>query len=181
MLIIMSQKTYCPNCGALYFPEDQFCSKCGALVNSTSSTEEITQSKPKTLDSTRIQEYKSYIQIIGIVEIVFGVLGLVVGGFAIILAGFFSSIIEGDEVDTPNESEVADFVTAMIFLAAILIILFGIVAIISGKKLMEYQKSGRIGTMLIGALSLLNIPIGTIFGVFVLYILTRPEVEELFS
>jgi hypothetical protein len=35
--------------------------------------------------------------------------------------------------------------------------------------------------MVMGALSLINIPLGTIFGLFALYILTKPEAEALFN
>jgi hypothetical protein len=35
--------------------------------------------------------------------------------------------------------------------------------------------------MVIAAINVFNFPIGTIFGLFALYVLSRPEVEELFS
>ncbi|MFX0093147.1 MAG: hypothetical protein ACFFBD_15425, partial [Candidatus Hodarchaeota archaeon] len=41
--------------------------------------------------------------------------------------------------------------------------------------------SGRIGTMIFGVLSLFAFPLGTLYGFFKLYILTRPEVEALFT
>ncbi|MFX0209075.1 MAG: hypothetical protein ACFFDT_24035 [Candidatus Hodarchaeota archaeon] len=176
----MSEKTYCPNCGSLYFSEDVFCSKCGATITEKAPNKVIKHVSPSHVNQARINEFKSYIQIIGIVEIAFGILGMVGGIFAAVLAAFIPSFMEND-VTAQGETDVASFVTVLFFVLAAILIIFGIGSIVYGKRLMEYKNSGRIGTMIIAAISLINIPIGTIFGAFALYVLTRPEVEELFE
>jgi hypothetical protein len=105
-----------------------------------------------------------------------------IGALLVFLVSFFvTALILGDTAQSPNEDFVAGFVFILIFGLAFLFLVYGIVAIVSGKRLMEYKKSGRTGTMVISALNLFNIPIGTIFGVFALYVLTKPEAEQLFT
>lgn len=38
-----------------------------------------------------------------------------------------------------------------------------------------------IGTMVIATLNLFNFPFGTVFGIATLYILSQPEVEQLYT
>jgi hypothetical protein len=195
MMVTMPEKTLCPNCGTPYFPEDQFCSGCGDPIPKTPPSPGIPPPSPGVqvrstpfASQARIEEIKGYVQIIGIVEIVFGVLSLI-GGVFVGIAGMFihQLITEADtnspEVDTsgPDTSTIASFATIMFFALAVLLLAYGVLAIVSGKRLLEYQASGRVGTMIIGAVSLISFPFGTLFGIGALYVLTRPEAEQLFS
>jgi hypothetical protein len=58
---------------------------------------------------------------------------------------------------------------------------YAFVSIISGKHLLQYENSGRIGTMVIAALNLFNFPFGTVFAIAALYVLSQPEVEQLYT
>ncbi|UCG02660.1 MAG: hypothetical protein JSW11_01455 [Candidatus Heimdallarchaeota archaeon] len=60
-------------------------------------------------------------------------------------------------------------------------LIFGIAQIVYGRRLLQYKSSGRIGTIVAGVLHLLNVPFGTAFGLAALFILTRPEVIDLFG
>ncbi|MFX0113266.1 MAG: hypothetical protein ACFFB3_01835 [Candidatus Hodarchaeota archaeon] len=191
---MMPGKTLCPNCGTPYFPEDQFCSGCGDPIPKTPpSSRTSSSSLGVPIHSTpfasqaRGEEIKGYVQIIGIVEIVFGALSLI-GAVFIGIAGFYIHrfITEADTADsgttsTVDTSTVASFATILFFAIAALLLAYGVLAIVSGKRLLEYRASGRMGTMIIGALSLISFPFGTIFGIAALYVLTRPEAEPLFS
>jgi len=54
----------------------------------------------------------------------------------------------------------------------------GLVAF-SGRKLLQHR--GRLYCMVIAGLLCLNIPLGTILGVFTLVVLSRPSVRQLFG
>jgi hypothetical protein len=179
----------CPNCGRNIGSDDIFCQSCGIELNKKIITESFknhlrTESDKEQL---RVSEYRNYIQIFGIIEIVFGILGLI-GGIFLILIGVFSAILisEGDDymgsMDSMDSSEtIGVFVGVLLIIIALLLFAWAIGSLVSGMKLMQYKNSGRVGTMAIGALSLILFPFGTIFGLAVLYILTKPEVEQLFS
>ncbi len=163
----------CPNCGELAKPNEFFCQACGTALTSPQ--------RPRT------KEIRGYIQIIGTVEIVFGIMGIVISLFIAFFAAFIPALVSEGVLESSEESSMQTSETLMVFLAilialiALMFVIFSIAAILSGIKLMQYKNSGRIGTMIIGAFSLFIVPVGTIFGVAALYILTKPEVEPLFG
>jgi uncharacterized protein YqhQ len=166
----------CPNCGASVAATDLFCQACGIDLMKV-------QSSQITKPSARVNEYKGYIQILGYVEMVFGVLSLVIGLFVVIIAVFLPLLmlqgIAPDDLGSSTEL-VAIFIGSLLFIVALLFFIFGIAHIVYGRRLLQYRSSGRMGTIVIGVLHLINIPFGTAFGLAALYILTRPEVIDLF-
>jgi len=161
----------CPKCGEQAKFDDFFCQTCGTAL--------ISPERPKT------KQLMSYIQIIGIVEIVLGIFGLVGAGLIGFLAYILPRVMELEEVQTdipePIKSELFDFLWMFLLLIAVLLVIYAIASIWFGIRLLQYKNSGRIGTMIIGALSIINIPLGTAFGLAALYILTKPEAEALFD
>lgn len=163
----------CSNCGEVAKPNEFFCQSCGTALT-----------RP---DRPRTKEIRGYIQIIGVVEIVFGIVGLLVSALLGFFAAFIPALVAEGVLESSEEGSVLMSDTLVTFLAvfigflAIVFVIFSLAAILSGIKLMQYNNSGRIGTMIIGAFSLFVIPVGTIFGVAALYILTKSEVEPLFS
>lgn len=161
----------CPNCGELAKPNEFFCQSCGTALT-----------RP---DRPRTKEIRGYIQIIGVVEIVFGIMGIIGSVFIGFFAAFIPSLMSEGVFETESpaftSTTITTFLAVFIAFIAIVFVIFSLASIISGFKLMQYKNSGRIGTMIIGAFSLFLIPVGTIFGVAALYILTKPEVEPLFS
>jgi hypothetical protein len=161
----------CPNCGELAKPNEFFCQSCGTALT-----------RP---DRPRTKEIRGYIQIIGVVEIVFGIVGLLASAFLGFFAAFIPALMAEGVFDTSESAltsqTITTFLAVFIAFIAIVFLIFSLAAILSGIKVMQYKNSGRIGTMIIGAFSLFLIPVGTIFGVAALYILTKPEVEPLFS
>jgi len=131
--------------------------------------------------SDRAKEYRGYIQILGYVEMVFGVLSLVIGLLVLIIAVFIPILILQDVETDASAEVVAIFFGIFIFIVAVLFLIFGIAQIVYGRRLLQYRSSGRMGTIIIGVLHLFDIPLGTAFGIAALYILTRPETIDLFE
>lgn len=143
------------------------------------STEEVKPAGVPPASSSRIAELKGYIQIIGTVEIVFGILDIILGIFCTIAAIFVPIIIAESDEESPEYLPI--FIGIAILVVAILFLAFGIISIVSGKRLMAYQNSGRTGTMIVAVISVFSFPFGTIFGIAALYVCTRPEAEQIFS
>jgi hypothetical protein len=183
-------KNICPNCGSTGGSEDLFCQECGSKFSSQMYS---TYNVPKS----RVSEYRGYIQVIGIVEAIFGVFALFVSGILVLVAAlmpiFFSEDtmvsmpdLFGEMSSVPagsleNSYGIFLFIMLVLGFIALFILIYGILAIINGRRLMNYQKNGHSGSILISALSLLAMPMGTIFGIFSLYILTRPETDQVLS
>ena len=75
---------------------------------------------------------------------------------------------------------VVAFLAVLFLFIAALLILYAVFSFLYAHRLMDYKESGRIGTMIIGGINLINIPFGTAFGIAALAILTKPEVENMF-
>ncbi len=63
----------------------------------------------------------------------------------------------------------------------VLFIPFGLFALITGLALFTGKNWARILIMIGGVLDLIDIPIGTIIGIVILWYFTRPEVKEYFG
>jgi hypothetical protein len=158
---------FCPNCGTDVAVTDTFCQSCGQRLNRKPAAGRLLPQKPLN------KPYHAHIQIIGIVEILFGVFALIGAVFVGILAFFVPLIIENDPstIQSPGEVHngteetwpIAVFVGVLLLVVAILLLGFGI------------------GTMVVSGLLLFWFPFGTLLGVAALYYLTRPEVEQLYS
>ncbi|MHA1975988.1 MAG: hypothetical protein ACW98F_19965 [Candidatus Hodarchaeales archaeon] len=183
-------KKICQNCGSPGDGDDLFCQECGSKFSSYKYSDKLS---PKS----RVKEYRGYIQIIGIVEAIFGVFAIFIAGLlaliAVLIPLFFSDetlvsmpdLFDGmssmPSGSMENSYGIFLFVMILLGFVAIFFLIFGILGIINGRRLLNYQKNGHSGSMLISVLSLLAMPIGTIFGIFSLYVLTRPEVDQILS
>lgn len=158
----------CTNCGTYVDPKDFFCNSCGSALTSPE--------RPRT------KEVRGYIQIIGVVEIVFGIMGLVGGLFMVVIIIYLPDLLSLADTSSqiPNPTVLEGLLRTILITFASILLVYALASILIGIKLMQYKNSGRIGTLVLGALNLFFIPIGTIFGIAALYMLTRPEVEPLF-
>jgi hypothetical protein len=116
---------------------------------------------------------EKHFSILGALYIACGLLGL---GLAAIV--FFalvgSGLISGDATAIAVTSTIGTLVGG--FFAII-----SIPQIIAGIGLIQRKAWSRVLTMIIGALSLLNIPIGTAIGIYALWAMTRPETPALLN
>lgn len=116
---------------------------------------------------------KRHVNIVAILQIVFGSL-LVLGGLAIGLAfGFVDQF-----VDDPTAIKVLGYVGTPL---VVLFLLFGGLMIAGAVGLFYCKPWARILTLVMGAMGLLNIPIGTLKGVYIIWVLVQSETVSLFE
>jgi hypothetical protein len=101
-----------------------------------------------------------------------GVIALVVMGG---IAGFVGA---SDRSDGPMAGPIVGIIGVCIFLVMLLIALPGL---IGGYFLMQYKPWARILIIVLSALDLLNVPIGTALGIYGFWVLLKPETEQLFT
>ncbi len=114
-----------------------------------------------------------HLNLIGILYIAFSIMGLLASiiVFVIIAGGGFLS---GDEE--------AIFITSIVAtVLSLIIFIFSIPGIIGGWGLLKRKNWARILILIIGALNLLNIPFGTMLGVYTLWALLQEETIKLFE
>ncbi|MBU1319930.1 MAG: hypothetical protein KKH67_12140 [candidate division Zixibacteria bacterium] len=114
-----------------------------------------------------------HITIIGILYIVFGVLGLLAAGvILVVIAG--SGLVSGDPEAMAITSIVAIAVSG--FLAII-----SVPGIIGGIFLLKRKPWARIFVLVLGFLNLIDLPFGTALGIYTIWALMNDETIRLFG
>ena len=115
----------------------------------------------------------THIKVVGLINIVFGILGLMAAGIVFIaVAG--GGLLSGDEEAILITSIVATSVSSVIAI-------FSIPEIIAGWGILKMKSWGRILGIVISVLDLLAFPIGTAFGIYGLWVLLNEETERIFK
>ena len=116
---------------------------------------------------------KKHVNIAGILQIVFGSF-LVLGALTIaVLFGFIDQF-----VDDPTAIKVLGIISTPL---VVLMLLFGGGMIAGGIGLFYCKPWARILTLVLGAMGLLNVPIGTLKGVYIIWVLVQSETISLFE
>ena len=125
---------------------------------------------------------RDHIKILGILNIVFGVLGLLVGVFLLIFfggIGAFATVAEGGS--NPDAALALPILGALGGFLFVIIAVFSAPGLIAGWGLLNMKGWARILTIVLSALNLLNIPIGTVLGAYGLWVCLNEETARLFE
>jgi hypothetical protein len=117
---------------------------------------------------------KKHVAVVAAIQIGFAILGLILAVVIFFIMGFARSQVGGDDT--------AQMVLG--FLMISLPILFGflsILGLVGGIGLLAYKPWARYIVMVVAALGCLNIPIGTLKGVYTLWVLLQDETIKLFE
>jgi hypothetical protein len=115
----------------------------------------------------------AHVKILGWLYIVLGVLGLLVGGLVmLIVAG--GGLISGDRTAITVTAIVAAVIGGILFLVSA-------PGIVAGVGLINFQPWARILGIILGILNLPGFPVGTVLGVYTLYVLLDDESSRLFA
>jgi hypothetical protein len=123
---------------------------------------------------------ESHIKILGILHVIMGSLGLLAAVIVLVVFGGIAGVVTtadnstGVGVTVPILGAIGGF-------AAIVILIFSLPGLIGGIGLLMKASWSRVYMIVISALHLLHIPLGTALGIYGLWILTKPETEALLS
>jgi len=116
---------------------------------------------------------EGHITAVGALCIGLSIIAILVGGFIfVLLAGIGFAVHDGD----------ASAVLSTIgFIIGGFLIIVSIPGIIGGIGLLHRREWARILVLIISALHLINIPIGTLIGGYSIWVLVQPETVRLFN
>ena len=118
-------------------------------------------------------EYRTYVTILGWINIAFSLVLLSLGLFGFLFLGGIGAA-SGD----PEAMRILGFVG---FFAAIFFVTLSVPGFAAGYGLLARKAWGRIVAILVAVLDLFNIPIGTAIGIYALWVLTDERASEYFS
>jgi hypothetical protein len=117
---------------------------------------------------------KKHVTVVGAIQIGFAILGLI-GAVAIFFALGFARTQVGDD-------EVAGTVLRLLSISLpILVGFLSTLGLVGGIGLFTYQPWARYLVIVVSALGCLNIPIGTLKGVYALWVLLQDDTIKLFE
>ncbi len=117
---------------------------------------------------------KKHVTVVGAIQIGFSIIGLIVTMVVFFALNFAKGQVGGDETAR----------TVLLFLSVSIPLLIGFLSalgLIGGIGLMSYKPWARYLVMVVSALGCLNIPFGTIKGVYALWVLLQDETIKLFN
>lgn len=118
---------------------------------------------------------------------VLAVIYLAVGGLmlcAAVFLGLGSGLAAGIVGASANPDDAAVAIPILGFAGTALAVFLGLFALpslITGYGLLHFKPWARIVGIILSAISLINIPIGTIVGIYGLYVLLNKDTERLFT
>lgn len=115
-----------------------------------------------------------HLQILGVLTGVQGALAILMGvviGAVMGVAGYTMGLETGNEIPQA-------FFGAIFGVMAFLLLAGGVFYVVTGVGLWRHRSWSRIAGFISSALALLHVPLGTAYGIYGFYVLTRPEVVE---
>jgi len=173
----------CVNCGIPLSQDDQFCSSCGTKRSIASLARQVYEPYSKGVTPMyAIEQTKSYIKMLGLVELAFGIVTLVIIAITAIMLSFLLSpeFLQSVGAEMPTDMHLN--LNWLIGLVGVILLLIGISAvidIIGGALLLKQKKAGKVITYISAILSIMNVPIGTAYAIGAFWILSRPETDQI--
>jgi hypothetical protein len=128
---------------------------------------------------------EKHVTLVGILNIVYGAFG-VVGAGCLFFMTFFVDYLFGYLLRTgelrPYEFplELLDILPFLFVVIAVLLLLVSLPGIIGGIGLLKRKEWARIVVLIVGFLSLIRIPLGTILGIYTIWVLMHDDAIRLF-
>jgi len=122
----------------------------------------------------------THVRVLGVLNIVLGALGALAGVGLLLMFGGIAGIV-GISAKEPNALLAVPIIGIVGTFLCVLLLVLSLPAILAGYGLLKYRPWGRILGIVLSALNLLNIPIGTVLGIYGLWVLLNGETERLFE
>ncbi|MEM1056133.1 MAG: hypothetical protein AAGI52_11445 [Bacteroidota bacterium] len=102
-------------------------------------------------------------------------------GALTLLSAFLISAIFGGFTAVAGDPDAAEVFAAVSGVLWMVLLAFGLPYVIAGWGLLKGRSWSRVLSIVLGALALLSVPIGTALGIYAIWTLTRPEIEYEFD
>jgi hypothetical protein len=153
---------YCDQCGAQLQSGEPRCGRCGKTVLGLVE-----------LQRSRVREH---VRLVGILWMAYSALHAV-GGVAVIIV---ARVIFGHMIHIPNgpPPEVVVWLRPILSLVGWFLLVKAAAGFIAGWGLLQRQEWARTVALVVGFLALLNVPIGTVLGIYTLWVLLPAQSDE---
>lgn len=127
---------------------------------------------------------RDHVKILGILNIIMGCLGVAAGLVVLIVFGGLAGLAGFSAGPWSTDRDAAAAVPILVIIGiciAIFLFILGLPSIIGGWGLLHFKPWARVLMIVISALHLFHIPIGTALGIYGLWVLLHDETRRLFE
>lgn len=127
---------------------------------------------------------RDHVKILGILNIIMGCLGAVAGVIVLFVFGGLAGLAGASAGPWSNDHDAAAAVPILAVIGvciAILLFVLSLPSIIGGWGLLNFKPWARVLMIVISALHLFHIPIGTALGIYGLWVLLHDQTRRLFE
>ena len=122
-----------------------------------------------------------HVKILAAFYLVFGVLGLIVALGVLLIFGGAAGVVGVAAVEEPD-AWIAMPILGIVGSALLLVVLtLSILGIIAGLGLLKFRPWARILAIVLSVVGLINVPFGTVLGIYGLWVLLSRETERFFT
>jgi len=122
----------------------------------------------------------THVRVLGALNIVLGALSALAGVALLLLFGGVAGII-GVSAKEPAALVAIPLLGLIGTFLCVLLLVLSLPAILTGYGLLKYRPWARILGIVLSAINLINVPIGTVLGIYGLWVLLNAETERLFQ
>ena len=153
---------FCDQCGTQLQPAQQSCSRCGKPVLG-----------PSAYRRNRVQEH---VRLVGILWLAYSAL-LVLGGIAVWVVAH-TIFGRGMRMDGGPPPEVSMWLRPLLTVVSGMIMVKAAAGFMAGWGLLQRESWARTLTLVVGFVSLLNVPLGTALGIYTLWVLLPTQSDD---
>jgi hypothetical protein len=123
---------------------------------------------------------QTHVKILGVAYLVFGACMLLVALFIVLTLGGVAGIVGATA--EPQDAAIAIPILGFAGTAlAVFLSIFAVPSLITGYGLLHFRQWARIVGIVLSAISLIHVPLGTVIGAYGLWVLLNKETERLFD
>lgn len=153
---------FCDRCGAQLQPEQRFCGSCGKPVGVSA------------VPQAPAGRVGRHLQVLAVLWLAASALNLIGGVMLFVLA----NTLFGHMGHMGVPREIPNFLHPLLSVIGGLILIKALVGFAAGWGLLEREPWARPLTLVLGFVSLLNIPLGTALGIYTIWVLLSPAAGE---
>jgi hypothetical protein len=119
-----------------------------------------------------------HVKILGILHIVFGALGVFAAIVVLAVFGGISAFVNMSDRSSDLPAPILGIIGGFV---VVLLLVLSLPGLIVGVGLLQFRSWARVAAIVLSALDLLQVPIGTALGIYGLWVLLNRETEQMFG
>jgi hypothetical protein len=125
---------------------------------------------------------REHVRLLAIIQLVWSAIGFLLGVLALFFFGGIGMMVATEAATSDPDAAAAPAIVGLIVVGlALLMLVLTIPGALAGWGLLNGKSWARILTIVLSALNLVNVPIGTALGIYGIWVMVNPEVEAQFS